>query len=171
MVLARRMVPGAPWYRQFWPWFLLAVPGVAVVGGVATLVVAIRHADSVVRDDWYTSGLGINIDLARDRAAADLGLVAQVRLDAGGQEIQVRFAAGGDVPDRTLHLELHHPTQASRDRLLELVRDGTGAFRAAARGDLAGRWHATLAPRAGAWRLAGPITLRPGETVALAPRP
>ena len=31
--------PEEPWYRQGWPWFLIAFPAIAVVAGIATLVI------------------------------------------------------------------------------------------------------------------------------------
>ncbi len=37
-----------PWYRQVWPWLVMLPPAVAVIGGVATVYVAFRHADPEV---------------------------------------------------------------------------------------------------------------------------
>lgn len=37
-----------PWYRQFWPWFLIALPLSSVVMSFATLYVAIDGADEVL---------------------------------------------------------------------------------------------------------------------------
>ena len=31
-----------PWYRQFWPWFIIALPCAAVVGSIATAIIAIN---------------------------------------------------------------------------------------------------------------------------------
>lgn len=170
MALATRTIPGAPWYRQFWPWFLLAVPGVAVIGGLATLAIAIRHADSVVRDDWYASGLAINVDLARDRVAADRGLVAQVTLTPEGGEIRIALSASAPVPEAMLDLRLQHPTQAERDREGRCVRDADHLFRCSLEAGVAGRWHAVVAPVDRTWRLGGPVTLVPGGTAVLVPR-
>ena len=39
----------APWYRQFWAWFVIAPPLAAVLAGVATVVIA-THDDSIYRD-------------------------------------------------------------------------------------------------------------------------
>jgi hypothetical protein len=58
-----------PWYRQFWPWFLIALPATSVVAGLTTLAIAIRNQDSLVRDDWYKDGKAINQSLARDAEA------------------------------------------------------------------------------------------------------
>jgi hypothetical protein len=42
-----------PWHRQFWPWFLIAIPAVSVVASFATLAIAIRNADTVVSEPGY----------------------------------------------------------------------------------------------------------------------
>ena len=40
-----------PWYRQFWPWFIIALPASAVIAGFITLYLAITRPDYVVIDD------------------------------------------------------------------------------------------------------------------------
>lgn len=50
---ARARTDTKPWYRQFWPWFLIALPATAVVASFATLAIAIRNADEVVSDPDY----------------------------------------------------------------------------------------------------------------------
>ena len=49
-----------PWYRQFWPWFLIALPATVVVAGLTTWWIAAHKADSLVVDDYYKEGLAIN---------------------------------------------------------------------------------------------------------------
>lgn len=46
-----------PWYRQFWPWFLLALPAAALIAGVSTLVIALRHADQEISEPYVKHGL------------------------------------------------------------------------------------------------------------------
>jgi hypothetical protein len=38
----------APWYRQFWPWFLIALPTLALLAGLLTLGIALCNVDEVV---------------------------------------------------------------------------------------------------------------------------
>jgi hypothetical protein len=38
-----------PWYRQFWPWLLIAIPAAGIVMATITTVVALRVADVDVR--------------------------------------------------------------------------------------------------------------------------
>ncbi len=46
-------VPGqdVPWYRQFWPWFIIALPAAAVIAGIITLYLAVSNPVSLVVDD------------------------------------------------------------------------------------------------------------------------
>ena len=46
-------VPGQdlPWYRQFWPWFIIALPAAAVLASFFTLWLAISNPDYLVVDD------------------------------------------------------------------------------------------------------------------------
>ena len=40
-----------PWYKQFWPWFIIALPASAVVASFITLWIAISNPDPLVVDD------------------------------------------------------------------------------------------------------------------------
>jgi uncharacterized protein len=37
-----------PWYRHFWPWFLIAMLGGAVTGSFISLYLALHTSDAVV---------------------------------------------------------------------------------------------------------------------------
>ena len=39
------------WYKQFWPWFIMALPFSAVVAGLSTVAIAYHYADEVVVRD------------------------------------------------------------------------------------------------------------------------
>ena len=46
--------PLLPWYRQFWPWFIIALPTAAVIGSFVSLWLAVSHPDFlVVSEDEY----------------------------------------------------------------------------------------------------------------------
>ena len=59
-----------PWYRQFWPWFLIALPATVVVAGLTTWWIAAHKADSLVVDDYYKEGLAINRQLRKQNITA-----------------------------------------------------------------------------------------------------
>jgi hypothetical protein len=124
-----------PWYRQGWPWFLISLPAIAVVGGIATAVIAIRSDDGQVTADYYRQGLAINAEVARADLARDLGLQATVVLAgfADGDRVRVELKAQRPLPpEAALRLRLTHPGRATEDRSAVLARvaaepDGRGA--------------------------------------------
>jgi uncharacterized protein len=146
-----------PWYRQFWPWFIIALPAASVLFSVATLVVAIRNADSLVRDDYYRAGLAINRDFAQERAATARQLGATLRLDAQREQLAIELRGLDLDPHNDLLLALAHPTDAARDLILPLHADAQGRFHAALAAPLHGAWNAALTPAGGGWRLAARI--------------
>ena len=158
---------GTPWYGQFWPWFLIALPAVSIVVSVASLVLAVRHGDALVRDDWYTSGLAVNRDLGREREAARRGLIATVRVDREHGRFEVTLA--GDDGAAALDAELMHPTDPARDRVLHLVRSATGVYGAPLAEDVRGRWYVAVTPSSGTWRLSAALTLAPDVPIRLGP--
>jgi uncharacterized protein len=109
-----------PWHRQFWPWFLIALPGSVVIAAFATLAIAIKHSDEVVRDDYYKDGLAINQQLERVQAAQAMNLTAALtwRLDSG--EISVALPAA--VVEQHLQLRWLHPLKQQQDRDIVLTR-------------------------------------------------
>ncbi|MFA5677963.1 MAG: FixH family protein, partial [Pseudomonas sp.] len=61
-----------PWYKQFWPWFLISILVFAVVIGMGLLYVSLLNPDSMVRDNYYKEGRAINMHLGRDHLAREL---------------------------------------------------------------------------------------------------
>lgn len=100
--------------------------------------------------------------LARDQAAARLGITGQLRLDAAARQVIVELAARDPerLPDRVA-LQWWHATRSGFDRSQELTRDHAGRYRAALPELVPGRWHAQL--EAQDWRLQGSLHA-PAET-------
>lgn len=43
-----------PWYKQFWPWFIIALPASVVIASFFTLYLAVSNPDHlIVTDDEY----------------------------------------------------------------------------------------------------------------------
>lgn len=36
-----------PWYKQFWPWFLIALPGSVVIASFITIGIAVENAPTI----------------------------------------------------------------------------------------------------------------------------
>jgi hypothetical protein len=45
---SNRRLDASPWYRQFWPWFLIVLPAASVVLSFITLYMALEGMDPVV---------------------------------------------------------------------------------------------------------------------------
>ncbi len=143
-----------PWYRQFWPWFLIMLPASVVVAGLTTLVIANRHADDLVVDEYYKDGLAINRQLEKQQRARELGIGAELLVE--GRSIMVQTS--GPVRSSTLQLRLSHPMEADRDFELALDNFGSGVFRGTLPQSIAQRWHWILeSPGATPWRLDGTL--------------
>lgn len=143
-----------PWYKDRWPWILMAGPAIVVVAGFITLWLAIKSDDGLVADDYYKQGMTINQSLQRDHMAGSLGLHADVmKSDLG---IRLLLAAEGStkLPDAII-LKLAHPTQAGRDQLVQMVLEGQGFYSGKLVADISGRWLVLIEDPLGKWRLQG----------------
>lgn len=161
--------PPAPWYRQFWPWFLIALPLLSVVAGLTLLGFALDSRDSLVRDDYYKEGMMINQSIRRDQAAAAARLAAKIELSDDARELRV--VVSGELTDwpSALTLELDHPTLAEQDQHFTLVQVAPHHYRTLLDRPPRGRFHLLVAPATpgtGDWRLKGegelpgPVQLR-----------
>jgi len=118
-----RQLPGGdtePWYRQFWPWFLILLPASVVVAGLTTLYIANRHADDLVVDEYYKDGLAINRQLEKKQRAEQQGIAAS--LVFSGSRVSARVS--GPVDAQQLRLFMSHPPLEQRIAALESAPRG-----------------------------------------------
>jgi len=60
-----------PWYKNFWPWFLIFFPSAAIIGCISLFFTAIGNGPDMVVDDYYKKGKAINLELTKfDKAKA-----------------------------------------------------------------------------------------------------
>lgn len=143
-----------PWYKERWPWILMAGPAIVIVAGIVTTWLAIRSNDGLVTDDYYKQGLAVNQQLQRDHQASSLGLHAD--LMRAGNNVRLLLGAAGDVAlPAALTLKLAHPTQAGHDQLVEMAGEGQGFYAGKLNADISGRWLVSIEDPAGQWRLQG----------------
>jgi hypothetical protein len=119
-----------PWFRQRWPWLLMAGPGIVVVAGLYTGWLAVSTYDGVVADDYYKRGLTINKRLERIDRAAALYMSARVDVAADGG-VRVMLNSPSLDPQAlpaVVRIAIAHPTRAGFDRGAELVRGPDGAY-------------------------------------------
>lgn len=141
------------WYKQFWPWVLIAIPASAVLFGIFMITVVTLYPDDVVDDNYYQDGMAINQTLDEDRAASKLGVTA--RLETFNPHELTLIVHG--TSDARLTLKFSHVTDASKDRVMILYRQDGGRY--AAYKDIPlelaspGVWYAELDGQNGDWRL------------------
>jgi hypothetical protein len=146
-----------PWYRQFWPWFLILLPACVVVASLYTMYLAAIGSDDLVVDDYYKVGLAINRQLEKKQLSAELGISAELAFSRGRVTVEV----DGPVDSAQLRLRLSHPLEADQDFALVVTRTGDGIYMGELPAAIGPKWHWTLElPEADGWRLDGSVTDR-----------
>ena len=159
-----------PWYREPWPWLLMAGPATVVVAGIATAVLAFRSSDGVVADDYYKQGLAINRVLERGARARLLGVTATAGFDNLANTVNILVASHAPALPR-LKLTLVHPTRPGVDQAIVLTHSGEGRYTGRIDTSRSANWNLTLEDEQATWRVAGRWHAdRPAGTLAtLAP--
>jgi uncharacterized protein len=143
-----------PWFRQFWPWFLIFLPGSVVVAGITTVVIANRGADDLVVDEYYKDGLAINRKLEKKERAEALGISASLQVT----DTDILVTTNGPVDAQQLELLLSHPLEADQDFRVMLVQSVPGEYRGRLSAAIAPRWHWALVYQGESpWRLDGSL--------------
>jgi hypothetical protein len=143
-----------PWYREPWPWILMAGPAVAVAASFVSLYLAAAGADPLVADNYYKEGLAINRAIDRDRAALAQGYRAVVMVSPTGTRVRIQLTGLGALPD-ALRLRFVHPTKAGMDQDVTARQTQPGWYEAAIEPTPAVRWHVQLEDAGERWRLTG----------------
>ena len=146
-----------PWYRQPWPWFLMALPAIAVIAGSITLWLAMKTSDGLVVDDYYKQGLAIEQIMAESRRASELGLQAQVRIQADAFEVFLTARTAASVPDR-VRVTFSRPTRGGLDQTM-ILEGKSGRFVGAHQNLASGRWDIQIEDELRTWRLNGAANL------------
>lgn len=153
------------WYKQFWPWFIIALPLTAVIGSMITMKIAFTDADGLVKDDYYKEGLAMNQDKARKHYAENLGLEAQGRfdVDTGSVTIVLNDAAIGHYDK--LNVTMIHPTRSNNDMSIPVKKSDNNSYIGHMPHEpKPGYWWIRLSPEVNNWYIEGRVNL-PGTQV------
>jgi hypothetical protein len=140
-----------PWYRQFWPWFLIILPLCSIAGGIGTLLIATGQPVSLVAEDYYKQGKAINADLSKLKAAVDGNI--RYRLQIEGQQGLLSHISGDLLTGLPLRITFFHRTLAGRDFSRQLSADASGRYRFHVAESLQGHWNVRVEPVTGEWRI------------------
>ncbi len=138
------------WYKQFWPWFLIVLPMCAVAASFATLKIAMDNSDSLVAQEYYKDGKAINMDLAKETYAKQIGMNFLLKVNNGQLEINQE---GGPEYLAGLNVKLYHPTLAERDFGQLATADANKIYRIDLEQDITGPWEVRLESYDGKWRI------------------
>lgn len=145
-------VTSTPWYRVPLFWFSVAMV-LAVIGG--------RVAEEYQRDVRERQ-----LDLARDRAAAALGLKAQLQFHSDRRELRIRFNRSVSQLPTRLEVRLRREPEAGQTMMLTRAPDGS--YRTLLPELAQGRWQVQLT--AEDWRLFGSWDVPRERDVLIEPR-
>jgi len=141
------------WYKQFWPWFLIALPGSVVIASIATIIIATRNPDSVVIDDYYKAGLAINRDLSREQQAERLNIKSTLQLSQANGDVSIIVEAAEHARPQQLQLQLMHPTLSDRDQAIILQRSTDTAYSGSIAPLKPGTWNIIVESSSPSWRI------------------
>jgi hypothetical protein len=155
------------WKREPLVWLLIAIPSTAVIMGVVMITLALQSFSGMVVDDYYRKGKQINLVLARDKLAYELGLAAGISLDSSGR-VEIRFDPDVLViPGERIELRLIHATRPGLDQDLVFDNNRLHLLEAELQLPGPGRWNIYL--QTPDWRLTGSLQYPQSQQARLRP--
>lgn len=143
------------WKREPLVWMLIGIPFSAIVMGVVIITLASQTWSGLVVDDYYKKGKQINLVLARDQLAHELGLAARLRITETGT-VEILFDPEASViPGERIELMLVHATRPGLDQRLEFDNPQQRRFEGSLELPGQGRWNVFL--QTPDWRLTGSL--------------
>ena len=156
-----------PWYKHFWPWFMLMPLFVTVILSSFMLHRAFTKGDSVVSSQYYKNGLKINRLMDDLAAAKTLGVAASVRVD--GERLLLQLISENPLKVEQLTLQFSHAFDSDFDLSLPLQAAGNNLFVAKKPNLASGKWYLDLIHQGeSSWRIKRQFNA-PVDSLDLAP--
>jgi hypothetical protein len=146
-----------PWYKQFWPWFLICIPVSSFIVGGIVISFATDGTNSLVVDDYYKEGKSINARLDKVEEAKALNISTKLKISE--EFIALEFYSGAPSSQEALMLDFFHVTQEERDFQVLLVADASGIYRSEVNTTIKGKWRLRLTPLDEKWKIQKTVTL------------
>lgn len=128
-----------PWYKQFWPWFLIALPLSVIIASFITVFLFSSHQVSLVTEDYYKKGKAINLDLSRLTKADELNISAVMKVK--DNQIRISLDKGRLEYFPALHVIFQHRTLANQDISQMVNPNAAGQYRITLDKPLLGPWY------------------------------
>lgn len=142
-----------PWYKQFWPWFLIALPATVVIWTIMTVIVFTQNSVDLVTEDYYKKGKGINVDISKVNIAKELGLSASI--NEKGNSVIITLDKGKLDHFPAISAMFVHRTLPDRDFTKLLTADASGNYTLTLDHEMQGPWFIELSPHDSEWLVQG----------------
>ncbi|KWU01549.1 MAG: FixH family protein [Vibrio toranzoniae] len=142
-----------PWYKQFWPWFLIALPATVVIWTIMTVIVFTENSVDLVTEDYYKKGKGINVDISKVNIAKELGLSASI--NEKGNSVIITLDKGKLDHFPAINAMFVHRTLPDRDFTQLLTADASGNYTLTLDHEMQGPWFIELSPHNSEWLVQG----------------
>lgn len=128
---------------------------------------AINTTDSLVIDDYYKEGKGINLTLSKIQEARVRNI--KTTLLVTPNSVSVDFISGTPETGEAIQLEFFHATLVDKDFQVLLTRDASGTYRGNINNDIQGKWKLSLHPYNQEWKVVKDISLPIAQSVEFNP--
>ena len=157
-----------PWYKQFWPWFLLFFPLVTIIACIGLITFAVGNGPDMVVDGYYKKGKAINLELSKFNKAKALYLHGDLDIDQ--ERVVFRFTKGDASKVAALNIGLYHRTIEEKDIRFRLTQNARGEFTALLDSPIPqGAYTVFITPFDDSWKLKENIQLPLNGTVKVDP--
>jgi hypothetical protein len=160
-----------PWHKQPWLWFVLSVPIASVILSSIMVTVAVVGRDSLVSDNYYKDGMGINQTIEQDKVADELGL--RPTLEIIDQNVLIELIGEKYHPNLQkqafLTLKILHPTVGDKDQVIKLLPTPSGKFLGEILTPIEGRRYIDLYAFDESWRIREEVTFPAGKIILNSP--
>lgn len=160
-----------PWYKEPWPWILMAGPAIVVVAAIGTFFIAKTNNSDMVVDDYYKEGKYINLQIERDQEAQKRHIRAQVLVSPDHNAAKV-FISGDFDANQPVNILFMHPARQSEDQTVRLqpgaLSGGKREYSAVLKPlPPAKHWYVRVEDAAGQWRVEDKWQVAGGNALTL----
>lgn len=160
MLYKVNLMKTTPWYKQFWPWFIIAIPMSSVIVAVIQISFALNSPNDLVKENYYKEGLGINKVLDKRKKAQELAIEASVTIDNLTGEV---LLSTKNTQDQQLTLNFVNSAIADKDFSLVMTQVAENQYRGQLSKSLQGIWNLYLESDSG-WQISSRLDLAKFES-------
>ena len=139
-----------PWYKQFWPWFLILLPLSVVIASLITFFIAQKSPPSLVSGNYYKEGLAINANMQLEANAKKLGLSAIISTNRTTFNLQL---IGLEKQPNKLLIDLRHATISQHDQSFAVTRIAEGIYQSSSLIPQPGKWYISIRNPDNTWEI------------------